>query len=316
METKKIISRIVIAMLFACAVITGCKKSDDATGPKPMDDMLQQSESANDQSRVENESNLCMDDANTALQGVSTTRDMESFSFCNIIIDSSQKAVGIIVLNYVGNNCANTRLRSGSITIQLPYINGVVTRFKEVGAMVMLTFNNYKVIDLSNGKSLTFNGTHSITNVNGGLLINITSGNPIVHKIRANMELTFDDGTNRTWGAARTRTFTVANNIVSASVTGDTTIDNYNNIAMWGTNRNGVSFDIAITTPVVYDIFGGSCLFKPYSGVRVHYKLAHVITVTYGVDANGDAVTSGCPYGFRANWINGQGVAKQIVKSY
>jgi len=316
METKKIISRSFIAMLFTCAVITGCKKSDDGSAPKPMDDMLQQSESANDQSRVENESNLCMDDANSALQGVSTTRNLESFSFCNIIVDSSQKAIGIIVLNYVGNNCSNTRLRSGSITIQLPYINGVVTRWKELGASITLTFNNYKVTDLSSGKSLIFNGTHTVINVNGGLLINITSGNPIVHKIRANMELTFDDGTNRTWGAARTRTFTVANNTVSASVTGDTTIDNYNNIAMWGTNRNGVSFDIAITTPVVYDVFGGSCLFKPYSGVRVHYKLAHVITVTYGVDSNGDPVTSGCPYGWRANWVNGQGVAKQVVKPY
>jgi len=315
MENKKIIFRSITAILIAGALITGCKKNDNTIVPTPVDDGLQQSTAANDQSNVENESNQCMDDANSALQDVSTTREMESLP-CNITVDSSQMTVGKIVLTYNGNNCNNTRSRSGSITIQLPYSNGVVTRWKVQGAVVSITFNNYKVTDLSNNKSLTFNGVHSITNVNGGLLVNITTGNPIVHKIRANMILTFDDGTSRTWGAARTRTFTIANNIVSASLIGDTTVDNYNNVAMWGVNRYGASFDISVPTPVVYDIFGGTCLFKPYSGVRVHYKLAHVITVTYGVDANGIAVTSGCPYGFKANWINGQGVAKQVVKSY
>lgn len=315
METKKVIFKSVAAILFAGILITGCKKDKDPIAPAPADDMSEQSVAANDQTNVENESNACMDDANSVLGGISTTRDMQTFSFCNITIDSSQKAIGLIVLTYTGNNCANTRSRSGSISIQLPYVNGAVVRWKELGSMLTLTFNNYKVTRLSDGKSLTFNGTHSVTNVNGGLLINITAGNPIVHKVRANMVLTFDDGTNRTWGAARTRTFAIANNILSASVVGDTTMDSFSNVAMWGTNRNGVSFDIAITTPVVY-VFGGSCLFKPYSGVRVHHKLAHEITVTYGVDANGVVVTSGCPYGFKANWINGQGVAKEVVKAY
>ncbi len=314
METKKIIFKSIVAILFSAILITGCKKDKEAIAPA--DDMQQQSIAANDQSNVENESNLCLDDANSTLQGISTTRDMQSFSFCNITVDSSQKAIGIIVLTYTGSNCNNTRSRSGSITIQLPYINGEVIKWREIGSEITLTFNNYKVTNLSDGKSLIFNGTHSVVNVNGGLLINITAGNPIVHKIRANMILTFDDGTSRTWGAARTRTFTAANNIVSVSVAGDTTIDNYSNVAMWGINRHGASFDIAITTPVVYDVFGGSCLFKPLSGVRVHHKLAHEITVTYGVDANGNPETSGCPYGFKANWINGQGVAKEVIKPY
>lgn len=318
METKKIIVKGIAAILFASVLITGCKKDKDpvAVTPVQVDDMLQQSVSAEDQTNVENESNQCMDDANTILGGISTTRDMQTFSFCNITIDSSQKAIGLIVLTYTGNNCNNTRSRSGSISIQLPYINGAVVRWKEIGSKVTLTFNNYTVTKLSNGKSLTFNGFHSVTNVNGGLLVNITAGNPILHKVRANMVLTFDDGTNRTWGAARTRTFNIANNVVSATIAGDTIMDGYSNVAMWGTNRNGVDFGIAITTPVVYDIFGGSCLYKPYSGVRVHHKLAHEITVTYGVDANGAPETSGCPYGWKANWVNGQGVAKEVIKAY
>ncbi len=317
MKNQKLIFRSFVAIIFAFSVITGCKKKDDVVAPVAVDDAALQTESANDQSNVENESNLAMDDANTALQGVSATRDMESFNFCNITIDSSQMATGLIVLTYTGNNCDNTRLRSGSISIQLPYINGAVKRWKVLGAEVTLTFNNYKVTRLSDNKSLTLNGTHSVTNVNGGLIPDLlTVATPIVHKIRANMVLTFDDQTNRTWGAARIRTFSIANNIISCAVTGDTAINSYTNVAMWGTNRHGDSFSISIPTAVVFNVYGGTCLHKPLSGVRVLNKLTHEITVTYGVDVNGAAVTSGCPYGWKANWINGQGVAKQIVRSY
>jgi hypothetical protein len=321
MKTKKTVKYLVEAALIAAImglIFTGCKKSKDTTAT-PVDDTQAQSLSAADQSRVEDEANQSMDDANSALEGVSATRSAEAFSFptcANISVDTTQASQGLIVLTYNGNNCANTRLRSGSISVQLPYISGAVVRWHVPGASITLTFNNYKVTRLSDMKSLTFNGTHTITNVNGGLLVNITSGNPIVHKIRANMQLTFDDNTNRTWQAARTRTFSIANNIVSEQITGDTTISNYNNVAMWGTNRAGTNFYISIPTPVVENVFGGTCLYKPLSGVRVHNGLAHPVTVTYGVDTNGNPVTTGCPYGWKANWTNGQGVAKQVIVSY
>ena len=321
MKTKKTIKHLVDAVLVAAImglIFTGCKKSSNST-VSPIDDSPAQALSASDQSRVEEESNQSMDDVNSAMEGVSTTRSAQAFSFAscaNISVDTSQAATGLIVLNYNGNNCANTKLRSGSISIQLPYINGSVVRWHVQGASITLTFNNYKVTRLSDNKSLTLNGTHTITNVSGGVIATITSGTPRVHKIRANMQLTFDDGTNRTWQAARTRTFTIANNIISEQIVGDTTVSNYNNVAMWGTNRAGTNFYISIPTPVVENILGGTCLYKPLSGVRVHNGIAHPITVTYGVDTNGNAVTSGCPYGWKANWTNGQGVAKQVIVSY
>ncbi len=316
MKNKKTIFGSITAIVLLGAFITGCKKSNGPTQVSPIDDATQQSVTAGDQSKIENETNQCMDDANTALQGISTTRGVESFPFCNITIDSSQKATGLIVLNYNGNNCDNTKSRSGSISIQLPYNGSTVTRWRVQGAKITLTFNNYKVTNLIENKSLTLNGTHSITNVSGGVVADLlTNPNSIVHKVRANMVLTFDDGTNRTWGAARTRTFSISNSIISASIAGDTAVSGYSNTAMWGTNRIGETFEISIPTPVVFNIYGGTCLYRPLSGVRILNGLAHVLTVTYGVDANGNAAT-GCPYGYKANWINGQGVAKQIIKPY
>ena len=312
MKTKKAMKGLLTAAVIGL-IFTGCKKNQD-NGVKPVDDTPQQTMSASDQTNVENESNEAMDDANSALQGISSTR---SFNFCNVTIDSSQASTGLIVLTYTGNNCANTKLRSGSISIQLPYIGGQVRRWRDTSATVTLTFNTYKVTRLSDNKSITLNGTHSITNVSGGLLATITPGNPRVHKIRANLQLTFDDGTQRTWQAARTRTYNIANNIVTDQVTGDTTINGYSNVAMWGVNRAGNNFYTSITTPVISNIFGGTCLYKPISGVRVHYGLVHTITVTYGVESNGNATPSGnCPYGYKVNWVNGQGSAVQVIKPY
>ena len=315
MKRKKIMKSLLVAAAIGLA-FTACKKKSDTT--PAIDDAAQQALSASDQSRVETESNQSLDEANAALDGISSTRSATSFP-CNATVDSSAKAAGLIKLHYNGNNCANTKSRTGEIDIQLPYNSSTntVTRWSVAGSSITLTYINFKVTYLSDNKSLTFNGTHSVTNVNGGRLINITAGNPIVHKVRANMQLTFDDGTQRTWSAARTRTFSIANNIISTQITGDTTINSYTNVSMWGINRAGESFVISITTPVVENILGGTCLYEPLSGVRVHRKITRELTVTYGVDASGNPVATGtCPYGFRLNWTNAQGVAKQVIRQY
>lgn len=316
MKTKTIMKSLLVAATIGL-IFTGCKKTAD-TKPDIADDLAQQSLSATDQSRIESESNQSLDDVNSVIDGISATRSVASFA-CNVTIDSSLASTGFIKLTFNGNNCANTKSRTGVISVQLPYnsVTQTVTKWHVAGSTITLTYLNYKVTNLSDNKSLTFNGTHSVTNVNGGRLINITPGNPIVHKIRAGMQLTFDDGTQRTWSVARTRTFSIASNILSTQLTGDTTINNYSNVAMWGINRAGENFSISITTPVIENIFGGTCLYKPLSGVRVHHKAAREITVTYGVDANGVAEAPGnCPYGYKFNWTNANGVAKQVIKQY
>ncbi len=316
MKTKKIMKYLMVAAIIGF-IFTGCKKKE-TTAPTAVDDSAKQSTSASDQSNVENESGKSLDDANAAMDGNSALRT--GTSLCNVTIDSTAKSTGLIVLTYTGINCDNTRSRSGSISIQLPYnsisASPVVTGWHNAGATITLTYNNYKVTNLSDNKSLTFNGTHSVTNVNGGRIITMTSGTSIVHKISGDMFLTFDDGTQRTWSVRRTRTFSNVGGVVSTTLTGDNTINGNINVAMWGTNRVGESFSVSIPTPIVVNIAGSSCLYKPLSGVRIHHGLAHELTITYGVDASGNAVSSVCPYGFKLNWTNAQGVAKEVIRMY
>ena len=127
------------------------------------------------------------------------------------------------------------------------------------------------------------------------------------------MQITFDNNTTRTWNIDRTRSISRTNNITSVTITGNATQNGISNVATWGINRRGDSFTISIPTPVVLN---SSCNFHAISGVRVHYGIARVLTVTYGVDASGNIVTSGCPYGYRLNWINHNGNPVQIVVSY
>jgi len=319
---KQTIFRSLIAIAFIGSMTVGCKKNDTTT-TTPADDTQQQATSADDENRVQTESDQALDDANTAIQLVPTASGrLDGIEggginpICNTTIDTTNKASGIIKIIYNGLNCDGTKSRTGNIKIQLSSPGGNVTKWKTQGATLTLTFDTLKITRISDGKAITLNGTHSITNVNGGLIKNITAAGTVVHQIRGNMMITFDDGTNRTWAVTRTRTYSIANNILSVSLSGDSTIGTFNHIAMSGINRAGEKFSISINTPIFSNIFGGTCLYKALSGQRVFNGIAHPLTVNYGVDANGVAEVSGCPYGYQLSWTNAAGVAKTKVVAY
>jgi hypothetical protein len=318
MKTKDSFKIIIIAAAIGLSC-SSCKKKDSTTitsdDAAATADANQQQQNASDQLQVENESNQIFDDANTALTGNSVARGASLIS--NATIDSTMIAKGVLVITYSGLSDDGKKSRSGSIIVKLDTsANGSVIRWHTAGAVLTLTFNNYMVTRISDGKKLTFNGTHVITNKSGGLLATITENSPITHKIRANnMNLTFDDGTQRTWNAARRRIFTISGGVVSETLSGDTTVNGYNNIAMWGKTRSNNDFYVSTTTPLTANIYGGGCLFKPI-GARVFYVAARTLTVTYGVDQSGTSVTSGCPYGFKLDWINVKGISKEVIVSY
>ncbi len=319
MKNKKIILGSITAVLIAVSIIAGCKKKEDAPVPVPAphaltaDSPAKQSQKAGDQLNFENETNQAMDDCNSALQGVSTTRGTQTFSFCNVTIDSSQQALGKIKLTYTGNDCYNTKLRSGVIEIQLPFANGHVTTWSTAGVTSSLTFINYKVTYIASGKSLLFNGIHKVTNINGGGLVQLYFGTPIIHKIRAAMQVAFDDSTAVTWNVARKRTFTYTNSLqkVWGSEAGDTIMGGYNHVAIWGINRIGEHFTFDVPTDITYDIYylsgSNSCIYRPLHGQLIDHGVSHEITVDYGVDSSGTAQTSGCPYGYKISWTDSNG---------
>ncbi len=320
MKTKNSIFKIFLVISFTGLVIAGCKKNSEPTPapapfvqPAPNGSISQQTQKAADQNTFENECNKAMDDANNAMQDCSKTRAVQAV--CNMTVDTSLAFQGKITLNYTGNDCLGLTSRTGSIIIQLPY-NGTVTTWTTAGALAKLTFVNYKVTRLSDGKYLIFNGFHSIKNVNGGGTIQLLLGATIVHQIRANMQVTFDDGTNRTWLVAKTRTFSNTLGLVKATIAGDTTFGTYIHAAVWGTNRLGQPFTVDMPTAFSYNMFGSTCLYKPLTGVIIDYTPTFTFTVTYGVDILGNPVTIGCPYGYKFTWVDPNGNNQQVILPY
>ncbi len=316
MKTKKSIFQSVLAItLFAILIIVGCKKKDDpAPAPTPPivspTDSASQVTRATDQTNVENESNQAMDDVNTSLGEVSTTRGVQQI-YCAFTIDSTYKLQGKLILNYNGAFCAG-KIRTGSITVQLPYNGTTITTWSTAGATASLTFTNYKVL-YPNGNYVTLNGTHKVKNVNGGGYFELAILHiPIIHRVRSQMQISFNGGTAIAWNSAKLRTLTYTgtypNGVATIKMAGDTVIAGYNNVAMWGTNAMGDNFTIDVPVDYTYDVVNQTtnCIYRPLTGEIKYYGIAFVITLTYGVDASGNSVPvgTGCPYGYQLHWFN------------
>ncbi len=324
MKTKNLIVKSILSLALVAMIITGCKKDEQASSVNnSTEESSVQMTNGGDESRISAENDEVFDEVNQVALNNSRFRGTHLQPIlngnhipCNATIDSSLAIQGTITINFNGNNCAGTRSRTGSITLQLPYDANTmtVTPWTDAGCVLTVTFNQLTITRLADNKSVTYNGTRYITNVNGGIVDDATDFTiPIVHHITGMMQITFDNSTTRTWNFDRTRTINRANSITTVSITGNATQGGYSNVAEWGINRQGNNFYVTISTPVV---LSSTCDFHAMSGVRVHHGVVRELTVTYGVDASGNAVSNGCPYGYRLNWTGQNGAAHQLVIGY
>jgi len=314
-------------------VVVSCKKNDTSTTPattnNTTDDTGVQTQNGTDDSRVNSDMEQADVDVNDALSASSTYSMKINGSVlppaypCGATVDTSQKSSGIVILTYDGTSVCNgdSVKRSGSVKIEL--LNYPAMKWIDTNATAKITYTNYKVTPKLSNKSFTYDGVKYISNLSGGLVYQM-SVNTVVHKIRANnISITFDDGKQKNWSIARTKLWKNLTGLASSpffevTVSGDTTVtinsNGYSNVAVWGVNRNGDNFAVQITTPVKSNAFCG--WYRPTSGVRTYSGIAHTLTVTYGVDASGVVLTSGCAYGFRLNWVNAGGQSKSVVVAY
>lgn len=319
MKAPNLIFKALLGATIACFIMAGCKKKDDpAPTPNPTNntpaETTQQTLRSSDHSNVDNESNQAMDEANTAMSEVSTMREVQSI--CGADIDKSDTLIGIIRLNYDGVTVCSGKKRAGQIVIQLPYNGTNVTPWSTMGAVAKLTFNNYKITYVSTGKTLTLNGTHSVTNVNGGGWIQLYFLNqPIVHKVRADMEITFEDSTTREWHSAIKRTLDYTGGVLKSSVVSDTSTTDYPSLAFWGKDRYDQTFSIDMPYPFSYKIIDpANCLFKPTGQLFFHWS-TKVLKIIYGVNSDGTTATT-CPYGYKFEWTDDLGTDHNIVVAY
>lgn len=311
---KQQISFMFVAITGVALFFTSCKKTDtNSTSDATTEIQVQ----ADDQSRFVNETDAVANDANATVENLGGTYAGESplspqlpFTCDATAVVDTTSNPRTITLTYSGNNCIGNRTRSGVVVIS--FAPGF--RWVTAGSQYTVTYNNLKITRGNDKKTITINGTKTIKNVSGGKLRNLaTRLTPIVHEVTSStMSITFDNGSQRTWQVARRRTFTYDNGIV-ISITGISPLGN--GIAEWGTNRFNKDFTCAITEPMV---IRQSCNFRLVSGQLKHTGVSATSTTTFGLDANGNPVTS-CPSGllfYKIEWTGANGNSNSHIGSY
>lgn len=311
-----ILTRCAMAVLITGACFVACTKSSVTPGTDASSTTSLQT-AADDQSQVSFESDAVADDANAALNGQTsvagtslttqgsgtiTTLGMNHVDSVgasggividnNIICDASvsyadTNGARTITITYDGSNCSGSRTRTGVVVISIP--DGVY--WKDAGAAVTVQIEHLTITRIRDGKTIVINGTKTYTNVSGGLLVDLPNMDSIVHTITGNMQITFASGNQRTWSVSKRRVFTY-NDGIALSTTG-THADSLGNsdVAEWGTNRFGVSFESLITAPKT---IAQSCEYRLTGGQNeVIRSDGWTSMITYGLDAEGDA--TGCP---------------------
>jgi hypothetical protein len=279
--------------------LTGCQKEKQKDN-SPDSSTLQQL--SQDDNFAENASEDAMNDVNTFLSG----GNLKSTNFwpCNATIDSTAIVNDTITfyITYDGLSCNGKLLRTGKVEIK----KKVGTKWHDVGATVIVTFKDLHITRVSTGKSITINGTKNFQNVTGGFIWQL--GNQytsIVHKTWGFLNVTFDDNTTRTWNVARQITFTGTMGQLIRTVDGFGAEGSYNNLVLWGTNRNGENFYKQITQSVV---FREVCSWNPCSGIKIHQIPSDdkKATITFGYNSNNEPVVGDdCPTKYRLDWEKG-----------
>lgn len=300
------------AVLFLVASLTACKKETSPANDNTQEASVQ----SDDQARFSSEVEAAANDADAAMETSASFSGRYSQAQTTIICDATLVYDSVsnprtITITYNGSNCWGTRTRTGTIILSMA--QGV--HWKDPGAAVTITFQNFKVTRLADNKTITINGSQTYTNVSGGLLINLPNLTSVTHAITStNMSITFDDNTQRTWQVAKQRVFTFNNGVV-ITTTGTHTDGAATNIAEWGLNRFGHAFASSIIEPLVVR---QDCSFRLVSGQVKHTTPLVTATATFGLDATG-APTS-CPgsghYYFKVVWTSTNGNSLTVILPY
>ena len=299
-----------LAIAFSLTLsFTACKKDSSNSGTTTNESEI--SAQSDDQAQVSEEVDALSDDADAAVSADASTSG-KILSICDATaVAEVTNDVKKITITYNGTNCHGNRTRTGVVVISMPKNS----YWKDTGAVITISVQNLKVTRLRDSKSITINGTKTITNVSGGLLKDLASRDEIVHAINSDgITVTFDNNTQRSWKLAIERTFTYDNGIV-VTEEGTHTDGAVVGIAVWGSNRFGNAFSWTIAAPLVVR---QDCDFRLVSGAAIHTGAFGVATSTFGLDATGVSTT--CPgtgyYYFKTIFVGVGGKTFTVILPY
>ncbi|MBS1668519.1 MAG: hypothetical protein JST58_14175 [Bacteroidetes bacterium] len=303
MKTNNFLSVTLLAV--SLSIFFACKK-DSSQSSSSSTSATNIQTAADDQTMSSNENDAVSSDATAALNanvsiagasyssvsnsgksvlGMGTLSSLICDATVTYDTTSTSKTITIV---YNGTNCEGNRTRRGTVIIAVPKGE----HWKDVGATVNIKIDTLIITRVKDGKTITLNGSKTITNVSGGLLVDLASTvESITHNVSDTISITFANGNTRNWMSSKQRVFTY-NNGLYVSTTGTGIVGANSNVAEWGTNRFGVSFQNLITAPKQ---IAQSCGFDLISGQDSIIRSDNITSViTYGLDANGAALTA-CP---------------------
>lgn len=289
------------------ATFSACTKQDKENNEPP----TELSTHNDDQAQVSAEIDAVTDDANLIMENNTAFRTSNSTICDATVAVDTMSDPKTITINYNGSTCSGTHTRSGVVVLSMA--KGMY--WKDAGAVMNVSYQNLRITRTRDQKSITINGSHTLTNVSGGRLVELATRANVVHDIHSSgMTIKFTDSTTRSWQVARRRTYTYNNGIV-ITFTGRHTDGNQTGITEWGTNRFGKPFSTAITQPLVVR---QDCNFRITAGELVHTQPLITATVTYGLDANGNPTA--CPgtghYYSRITWVADNGRSLHYIFPY
>ena len=297
MKTKSLIHLAMILVAAAALALTSCKKeniNDGTANPASMEQL------SADENNVENIMNDAENDVSSVMSNNGNYKSTE-FLPCNATLDSLAVVNDTVTMyiTYNGLNCNGTRNRTGKIEIK----KKVGTHWEQAGATIIYKYINFTVTRVATGKSVTLNGTKTFVNVNGGHRWQVgTLITSYVQRASGSMTASFDNGTSRTWNVARQLTYTGTPGQFVLTVDGFGSAGEFENLVVWGTNRQGEEFFTQITQSVVHK---QACDWNPVSGIKIHQIPADSksATITFGFDSNNQPVVGDdCPTRYRIDW--------------
>jgi hypothetical protein len=299
MKTTNLLRLTFLALAIIGLSLTGCEK-DKNSEPKADSSSLQQL--AGDEQSFESSMNESMNDVDQflAFGNLKSTDQLP----CNATIDSTAVVNDTITIyiTYNGLNCSGTIFRTGQVEIK----KHVGMHWYQQGATVKVRHINFVMTKVSNQKTITLNSFKVHKNVSGGVLWQLGYAvSSIVHRTWGHANVTFDDGTTKTWNVARQKTFTgtLPDSLVM-TIDGFGEAGAFNNLVVWGINRQGEIFFTWIIEPVVHRKV---CGMDPCSGIKKHLipAVSKSATLTFGFNSNNEPITGNeCPTKYKLDWQN------------
>ena len=298
MKTKNLFQLAIILVSAIALTFTSCKKDNLNTGNADPTSLVQLTA---DENSVDGILKDAEGDVTSVLSNNGSGLKSTEWLPCHATVDSLAKVndTVTIYITYNGLTCNGKQNRTGQIEIK----KKAGTHWELAGASVTVKYINFTVTRVATNKSVTLNGTKTFVNVSGGHLWMVGTLIPsYVEKVSGSMQASFDNGTSRTWNVARQLTYTGTPGQLNMTIDGFGSAGNYENLVVWGTNRQGEEFFTQITQPVVCRQV---CDWNPVSGMKIHQipSKSKSATITFGFDDNNQPIVGdNCPTRYKIDW--------------